>query len=98
MKPLAGAAPTRSTPRLFWCSRVIRRISADVNDAPLGCFLSWRLRLCRKLKHRCLLTVEQVCQENTGAIRKFECVMMHPRHVFVHLPEDRRPGFTFSGG
>jgi hypothetical protein len=30
-------------------------------DAPLGCFLSWRLRLCRKLKHRCLVTLEQIC-------------------------------------
>jgi hypothetical protein len=45
------------------------------------------------LEHRCFLTVEQVCQENMGAIRKFECVMMHSRDVFVDLPKDRRPGF-----
>jgi len=38
------------------------RMSADVNDAPLGFFLSWRLRLCRKLKHRCPLTLKQICQ------------------------------------
>src|SRR5919197_5644080 len=25
-----------------------------------------------------------------GAIRKFECVVMHPRHVLVDLPKDRR--------
>ena len=38
-------------------------VSADVYDAPLGCFLGRRLRLCRKLKHRCLLTLMQVRQE-----------------------------------
>jgi hypothetical protein len=40
-----------------WCSRVIRRISADVDEARLGLCLGWRLRLCRKLKHRRLLTL-----------------------------------------
>ena len=34
-----------------------RRASAHVSDAPLGCFLGWRFWLCRKLKHRCLLTL-----------------------------------------
>jgi hypothetical protein len=34
-----------------------RRTSAHVSDAPLGCFLGWRFWLCRKLKHRCLLTL-----------------------------------------
>ena len=29
------------------------------NRATLGLCLSWRLRLCRKLKHRCLLTLPQ---------------------------------------
>jgi hypothetical protein len=91
MKPLAGAAPIRSTPRLFWC--VIRRISADVNDAPVGYFLGWRFWLCRKLKHRCLLTLDEFGQQDGLPIRKLECVMMHPRHVFVDLPKDRRPGF-----
>ena len=43
-----------------WFSRVIRRTSADVDDARLGLCLNWRLRLCRKLKHRCLLTLMQV--------------------------------------
>ena len=56
---------------------VIRRMSADVSDALLGCLFGWRLRLCRKLKHRCLLTLNQACQENTPAIGKFECVMMY---------------------
>src|SRR5262249_14276603 len=31
------------------------------------------------------------CQENTGAIRKLEGIVMHPRLVFVDLPKDRRP-------
>jgi hypothetical protein len=30
-----------------------------------------------------------------GAIRKFECVVVHPRHVFVDWPKDRRPGFYY---
>jgi hypothetical protein len=34
-----------------------RRASAHVSDALLGCFLGWRFWLCRKLKHRCLLTL-----------------------------------------
>jgi hypothetical protein len=34
-----------------------RRTSAHVSDAPLGRFLGWRFWLCRKLKHRCLLTL-----------------------------------------
>ena len=48
-----------------------------VNDARLGRLLGWRLRLCRKLKHRCLLTLVQVRQENKRAIREFECVVIH---------------------
>src|SRR6516165_1671012 len=72
--------------------RVIRRTSADVDDARLGLCLSWRLRLCRKLKHRCLLTLMQVRQENKRAIRKFECVVMHLWYVLVDLSKDRRSG------
>src|SRR6516164_6999511 len=72
--------------------RVIRRTSADVDDARLGLCLSWRLRLCRKLKHRCLLTLMQVRQENKRAIREFECVVMHQWYVLVDLSKDRRPG------
>src|SRR6266478_4888096 len=68
-----------------------RRTSAHVIDALLGCFLGWRFWLCRKLKHRCLLPFAQICQENTGAIRKLEGIVMHPRLVFVDLPKDRRP-------
>jgi hypothetical protein len=67
-----------------------RRASAHVSDAPLGRFLGWCFWLCRKLEHRCLLALAQVRQENTGAIRKFECVVMHSRHVFVDLPKERR--------
>src|SRR5438552_13310636 len=59
-------------------SRVIQRMSANVDDARLGRRLCWRFRLCRKLKHRCLLTLMQVRQENKRAIRKFECVVMPP--------------------
>jgi hypothetical protein len=64
-----------------------RRASAHVSDAPLGRFLGWRFWLCRKLKHRCLLALAQVRQENTGAIRKFECVVMHSRHIFIDFSE-----------
>src|SRR5262245_37810573 len=71
--------------------RVIRRMSADVSDALLGCLFGRRLRLCRKLKPPCLLTLNQACQENTRAIGKFECVMMYLRQVLVDLPEDRHP-------
>src|SRR5215475_2683693 len=81
----------RHTRRLL-CSHVILRMSADVHDARLGLCLSWRLRLCRKLKHRCLLTLMQVRQENKRAIRKFERVMMHLWYVLVDLSKDRRSG------
>ena len=39
-------------------------MSAKVDDARLGRRLGWRYRPCRKLKHRCLLTLMQVRQEN----------------------------------
>jgi hypothetical protein len=58
----------------------------------LGLCFSWRLRLCWKLKHRCLLTLMQVRQENKRAIRKFECVVMHLWYVLVDLSKDRRSG------
>jgi hypothetical protein len=69
-----------------------RRASAHVSDAPLGYFLGWRFWLCRKLKHRCLLTLDEFGQQDGLPIWKLERVMMHPRHVFVDLPKDRRPG------
>src|SRR6266568_2357682 len=62
--------------------------SADIQDARLDLCLSWRLRLCRKLKHRCLLTLMQVRQENKRAIREFECVVMHLWYVLVDLSFD----------
>src|SRR5215831_11929155 len=71
---------------------VVRRTSADVQDARPDLCLSWRLRLCRKLKHCCLLTLMQVRQENKRAIREFECVVMHLWYVLVDLSKDRRPG------
>src|SRR6266487_5068135 len=67
-------------------------MSANVDDARLGRRLGWRFRLCRKLKHRCLLTLMQVRQENKRAIRKFECVVMHLWYVLVDLSKDRRSG------
>ena len=73
-------------------SRVIQRMSANVDDARLGRRLTWRLWLCRKLKHRCLLTLMQVRQENKCAIRKFECVVMHLWYVLIDLSKDRRSG------
>src|ERR1700748_3078403 len=70
-----------------------RRALAHVSDALLGCLLSWRFWLCRKLKHRSLLTLDEFSQQDGLPIGKLECVMMHPRHVLVDLPKDRRPGF-----
>jgi hypothetical protein len=70
-----------------------RRTSAHVSDAPLCYFLGWRFWLCRELKYRCFLTLDEFGQQDGLPIRKLECVMMHPRHVFVDLPKDRRPGF-----
>jgi hypothetical protein len=61
-------------------------MSADADDARLGLCLSWRLRLRRKLKHRCLLTLMQVRQENKRAIRKFECVMI-PNRRYAVVPD-----------
>src|SRR6184192_3454572 len=57
-----------------------------------GLCFSWRLRLCWKLKHHCLLPLMQVRQENKRAIRKFECVVMHLWYVLVDLSKDRRSG------
>ncbi len=67
-------------------------MSADVDDARLGPCLSWRLRLRRKLKHRCLLILMQIRQENKRAIRKFECIVMRLWYVLVDLAKDRRSG------
>src|SRR6266446_2444261 len=78
-------------------SRVIQRMSANVDDARLGRRLGWRFRLCRKLKHRCLLTLMQVRQENKRAIWKFECVVMHLWYVLVDLSKDRRCGILRRG-
>jgi hypothetical protein len=52
-----------------------RRTSAHVTDAPLCCFLGWRFWTCRKLERRCLLTLAQIRQENTGSIRKLERIV-----------------------
>src|SRR5262249_24718882 len=76
----------------FYSRLVVRQTSADVQDARPDLCLSWRLRLCRKLKHCCLLTLMQVRQENKRAIREFECVVMHLWYVLVDLSKDRRPG------
>ena len=97
------ASPPKSSEAAVWegrsrdappipTSRVTQQMSADADDARLGLCLSWRLRLRRKLKHRCLLTLMQVRQENKRAIRKFECVMMSLRYVLVDLSKDRRSG------
>jgi hypothetical protein len=67
-------------------------MSANVDDARLGRRPGWRFRLCRKLKHRCLLTLMQVRQENKRAIRKFERIVMNLWYVLVDLSKDRRSG------
>src|SRR3977135_3245505 len=63
-------------------------MSADVRDAGLRDCLSWRLRLCRKLKHRCLLTLMEISQENYFTGRKFQRIVMRYCVVFVDLPKD----------
>src|SRR5262249_33272090 len=71
--PSAPAIAARgiTTEMLDWCSRPKicrptqlrdRRMSADVNNAPLCCFLGRGPRLRRELKHRRLLTLNQACQ------------------------------------
>ena len=66
------------------------KLSAYVGDAPLGICLGRGRRLRWQLKHRCLLTLTQCCQENNAAIRKFERVMVLLLFVLIHLPKDCR--------
>src|SRR5712692_7764108 len=58
-----------------------RQTSADVGDALLGFRLGGGRRPHRKLEYCGLLTVAQIGQENDLSVRKFECVVMHPRRV-----------------
>ena len=69
---------------------ILPELSVYVGDALLGiCFGSDRW-LRGQLKHRCLLTFAQFCQENNAPIRKFERIMMRPRLVLIYLSEDCR--------
>ena len=56
----------------------------------LGVCLSRSLWLRGQLKYRCLLTHTHVCQQNGLPIGEFERIMMDPRCMRVHLPEDCR--------
>jgi len=89
-EPPYGRESREAPPILI--SRVIQRMSADVDDARLGLCLSWRLRLCRKLKHRCLLTLMQVCQREQTCHREIRVRRMHLWYVLVDLSKDRRSG------
>ena len=62
----------------------------DIGDALLGLCLNCIGGLGRKLKHRGFLAFDELGQENRVPVGKFECIMMHPWLVLVHLPEDRR--------
>src|SRR5713101_6518068 len=66
-------------------------MSADIGDALLLLRLGRGCGLRGKLEHGYLLTLEKFRQEGDLPVRKFECVMMHPRLVLVDLPKDRRP-------
>src|SRR5262249_47199994 len=68
----------------------IRQVSADVYDAPLSCFLGWRLRLCRKLKHRCFLTL--ITGPGPGSACLFSARLWHRRSAMG--PLDSQPAAT----
>jgi hypothetical protein len=63
---------------------------AGVRDPFLGLRLGRSSGLCRKLKHYCFLTFEQVSEEHELPVRQFQCIMMRVRVVLVDLPEDGR--------
>ena len=65
-------------------------LSAHVVEALLGIDLGRGRWLRRQLKHRRLLTLTSLRQENNAPIRKFERIMVHPRIVLVHLSKDCR--------
>jgi hypothetical protein len=64
--------------------------SAYVGDALLGIGFGRGRWLRWQLKHRCLLTLTQCCQENNAPIRKFERIVVLHRFVLIHLTEDCR--------
>jgi hypothetical protein len=68
----------------------VSQLSAYLSDALLGICFSRARRLRWQLKHRCLLTLTQCCQENNPPIRKFKRIVVLHRFVLVHLSEDCR--------
>ena len=65
-------------------------LDVSLGDALLDICFGRGRRLRWQLKHRCLLTLTQCCQENNAAIRKFERVVVLHRFVPIHLSEDCR--------
>src|SRR5262249_17833276 len=70
--------------------RLCPELLTDVSDTLLSNCLGSSCWLSRQLKHRCLLTLTQPCQENNAPIRKFECIMVLHRFVLINLSEDCR--------
>jgi hypothetical protein len=68
----------------------VSQTSAYVGDALLGIGFGRGRWLRWQLKHRCLLTLTQCCQENNAPIRKFERIVVLHRFVLIHLTEDCR--------
>jgi len=66
------------------------KVSAYLGDALLDIRFGRGRGLRWQLKHRCLLTLTQCCQENNAAIRKFERIVVPHRFGLVHLSEDCR--------
>jgi hypothetical protein len=52
--------------------------------------------VCRKLEHRCFLTLPQISQQDHLPIGKFQRIMMRSRVVLVDLPKDGRRVFDHS--
>src|SRR5262249_11712038 len=84
------AAPRRSGPFTFCAAVRAAVLLPDVGDALLSLRLGCGRRLRGKLQHGCLLTLDELGQQDGLPIRKFERVMVHPRLVLVDLPKDRR--------
>jgi hypothetical protein len=64
--------------------------STDVSNPFLRLYFSRGNRLCRKLEHRCFLTLQQVSQQHHLPVGKFQRIMMRSRVVLVDLPKDGR--------
>src|SRR5260370_27385030 len=84
------ATPNSRRPQQVCTLQTERQLSARIGGTLLCLFLHHCCRLRRKLKYRCLLAFTEFCQANHLPVWKFQCVMVHPRLVFVDVSEDCR--------